>query len=81
MAYLVAEADAEKAVERGGRLQDCCYTVIEVLDPNTGALLGTGKVAPAIMWILEGGYLVGWDTGPDDEWLAPLYRARLVVPG
>ena len=80
VSYSVARDAWKRAMEHD--FEDCCYSVIEVLDPSTGALVATATVPGFAEWILDGQYILTRDTNGwgGESWL-PLYRARLSVPG
>jgi hypothetical protein len=59
----------------------CCESLVEVLDPMTGALIASARIPLMPHRIMDDGYLAAVTTGPDDEPLLVLYRARLNIPG
>ncbi len=80
-AFAVRRQGVDQRTLSEGSLETCCETIIEVFDPVTGALLGTGKVPFYVHHLVDGGYIIAGTTGSNGEPLIVLYRAHLHVPG
>lgn len=55
----------------------CCDSLIEVIDPASGALIASARVPHFVNSILEDGYIAATASGIGGEPLLVLYRARL----
>jgi hypothetical protein len=68
-----------KELERAGKY--CCESIVEILDPLTGELLASARIAAQVRFLMDDGYLGAIADGPSGEPLLVLYRARLTLPG
>lgn len=79
-AFRIRRPGADIRVIDDRTLETCCITVLEVLDPANGALLGTATIPFHVYHLLPDEYILAGTTGSAGEPLVVLYRARLTVP-
>jgi hypothetical protein len=79
-AFSVRKGGADLSVLTDSAVKQCCETVIEVLDPQTGTLLGTTRIAHHVFRLLDRGYIVAGASGENGEPLAIIFVGRLTVP-
>jgi hypothetical protein len=78
VALKVAKPDWSKAIEAGD--EHCCESLIEVLNPLTGALLGSTRIPLHLQVLMADGYIGAVAEGEGGEPLLVLYRAQLAGP-
>jgi hypothetical protein len=71
----VVKPDWRSAIRDGDDL--CCESLIEVLDPTTGVLVGAVTLPMHVQRILDHGYIAALGEGTNGEPLLVLYRARV----